>query len=67
MPFENYKTNCPYLVGSYDVVAAEVGRYLATGHKTFILDIPQTGDELQHIGIVFKQATTLADRGRTQR
>jgi alkanesulfonate monooxygenase len=56
VPFENYKTNCPYLVGSYDVVAREIGRYLTSGHTTFILDIPQTRDELQHVGRVFKQA-----------
>ncbi len=56
VPFENYKTNCPYLVGSYDTVAREIGRYLATGHQTFILDVPPTRDELQHIGVVFKHA-----------
>jgi len=65
LPFENYKTNCPYLVGSYDVVAKEVGRYLSTGHKTFILDIPPTRDELQHVGVVFKQAAMLAARRPT--
>ncbi len=65
LPFENYKTNCPYLVGSYEVVAAEVGRYVATGHKTFILDIPPTRDELQHIGIVFKRAVVLAAQSPT--
>jgi alkanesulfonate monooxygenase len=56
VPFENYKTNCPYLVGDYDVVACEIGGYLASGHRTFILDIPQTEDELRHVGIVFKRA-----------
>src|SRR5262249_30921164 len=39
-PFQNYKTFCPYLVGSYEQVSHELGRYLATGYKTFILDIP---------------------------
>jgi alkanesulfonate monooxygenase len=61
VPFENYRTNCPYLVGSYDVVAREIERYLSTGHRTFILDIPPTRDELRHIGIVFKQAAMLAE------
>jgi alkanesulfonate monooxygenase len=60
-PFQNYKTFCPYLVGSYDVVAAEVARYVATGHRTFILDIPQTEDELGHIGEVFKRATMFVE------
>jgi hypothetical protein len=27
-PFQNYKTFCPYLVGSYDRVSAELARYL---------------------------------------
>ena len=43
VPFENYKTFCPYLVGSYDVVADELARYLALGYATFILDIPHRG------------------------
>ena len=58
-PFKNYKTFCPYLVGSYDVVAKEIARYVETGHRTFILDIPQTQDELQHIGIVFDRAAAV--------
>ena len=56
VPFQNYKTFCPYLVGSYPVVAGELARYIASGHQTFILDVPPTEDELQHIGVVFKQA-----------
>ena len=42
-PFENYNTFCPYLVGSYDAVSAEVARYIGLGFKTFILDIPAVG------------------------
>jgi alkanesulfonate monooxygenase len=56
VPFENYKTFCPYLVGSYDRVAEEISRYVAVGFRTFILDIPPDRDELRHTGIVFKQA-----------
>ena len=55
-PFETSKSNCPYLVGSYDQVASEVRRYVAAGHRTFILDIPPSEEELHHIGIVFRQA-----------
>jgi alkanesulfonate monooxygenase len=58
-PFENYQTNCPYLVGSYHEVAAEVGRYLTAGYSTFILDIPASQEEFEHIGAVFQ----LASRG----
>jgi alkanesulfonate monooxygenase len=53
-PFQNYKTNCPYLVGSYGVVAEELARYIGVGHKAFILDIPPTKDELKHARIAFQ-------------
>ena len=49
VPFENYKTFCPYLVGSYERVAAELSRYI-------ILDIPPTREELEHIKVVFGRA-----------
>ncbi|MGH8908577.1 MAG: LLM class flavin-dependent oxidoreductase [Egibacteraceae bacterium] len=55
-PFQNYKTFCPYLVGSYERVAAELSRYVQLGTTTFILDIPASQTELEHIGIVFEQA-----------
>ena len=47
-PFENYKTFCPYLVGSYATVAVELARYIELGFETFILDIPPDEEELQH-------------------
>lgn len=56
VPFENYKTFCPYLVGSYGQVAKELAGYLALGHKTFILDIPVREEDLQHTNIVFNHA-----------
>lgn len=58
-PFENYQTNCPYLVGSYEAVAAELNRYISAGYSTFILDIPSSEEEFEHIGAVFQ----LASRG----
>ena len=61
-PFENYKTFCPYLVGSYDRVAGEVGQYLARGYQTFILDIPATRDELEHVKLVFSRARQMATK-----
>lgn len=58
-PFENYKTFCPYLVGSYERVAAEINRYIERGYLTFILDIPPTREELEHVNIVFSKARQL--------
>jgi alkanesulfonate monooxygenase len=55
-PFENYKTFCPYLVGSYDVVADELARYLALGFAMFILDIPASLEELDHIQVAMNEA-----------
>jgi len=57
VPFQNYKAMCPYLVGSYDRVADEVGRYVDAGYRTFILEAPANGDEMRHTGIVFERAT----------
>jgi len=56
-PFENYQTNCPYLVGSYENVADELSRYVELGYRTFILDIPAGEEEFQHIGEVFRAAS----------
>ena len=61
-PFENYNTFCPYLVGSYDVVAGEVARYISLGFTTFILDIPPSEEEIEHTAVVFDRAQTLASR-----
>lgn len=56
VPFEHYKTNCPYLVGSHQQVADEVSRYMKTGHNKFILDITSCEEEFHHSAIVFEQA-----------
>jgi len=56
VPFQNYKTFCPYLVGSYDHVADEVAHYVDVGYRTFILDVPASPDEMRHIGEVFERA-----------
>jgi alkanesulfonate monooxygenase len=55
-PFETYKSFCPYLVGSYDRVAEELATYQSAGYQTFILDIPASEEELQHVRIVFDRA-----------
>ena len=56
-PFENYRTFCPYLVGSYERVAQELRQYMEIGHDNFILDIPASEDELLHISLVFQEAS----------
>jgi len=55
-PFQNYKTFCPYLVGSYENVADEIARYLVLGYRTFVLDIPPDEQEMRCIGKVFDLA-----------
>jgi alkanesulfonate monooxygenase len=55
-PFENYRTFCPYLVGSYKEVSGELSRYLQRGYSTFILDIPPSREELQHVHTTFQLA-----------
>src|SRR5207245_2010201 len=56
VPFQNYKTFCPYLVGGYDVVARELGQYVAAGYHTFILDVPQDAEDLEHTRVAFARA-----------
>jgi len=53
VPFKNYKTFCPYLVGSYDEVRCEVSKYIREGFQTFILDVPPCREELHHTALVF--------------
>ena len=55
-PFQNYKTFCPYLVGDYDMVSDLLGRYVDLGHKTFIIDVPHSEEDLQHIDQCFDLA-----------
>jgi alkanesulfonate monooxygenase len=52
-PFQHYQTFCPYLVGSYEEVAAQLRGYVGLGHRTFVLDIPPSRAELEHTGTVF--------------
>jgi len=56
LPFQNYKTFCPYLVGAYSDVAHLVQRYIRLGARTFILDIPASEDELCHTAIAIRAA-----------
>lgn len=56
VPFENYKTMCPYLVGDHGEVAEELAGYIALGYRTFITDVPAAPRELDDIGQAFHKA-----------
>jgi alkanesulfonate monooxygenase len=56
VPFRNYHTYCPYLVGSYDEVGEAVGKYLSGGVRAFILDEPEGPDDLQHARIAIQRS-----------
>lgn len=59
VPFENYRTFCPYLVGSYDRVGSELAHYISLGFSTFILDVPASREDLDHTAMAFKRAGRL--------
>jgi alkanesulfonate monooxygenase len=59
-PSKRYRTFCPYLVGSYDQVATEVGRYLDLGVGTIITDVPSDPVDLHDARRVIDQALSLA-------
>jgi alkanesulfonate monooxygenase len=57
-PFKTYATFCPYLVGSYERVAAEVTRYVDIGCRTFILDTARADSDYADITAVFDRVAT---------
>lgn len=56
VPFENYQTFCPYLVGDLDEVATVLRGYLGAGIGTFILDVPAHPEDLPHTAAAFTRA-----------
>jgi alkanesulfonate monooxygenase len=58
-PYRNYKTFCPYLVGSYTQVADLLAHYMTLGARTFILDVPPSQEELTHSRITLEKAHEL--------
>lgn len=56
VPFQNYKTMCPYLVGSHERVGEELAAYLSVGYRTFILDVPVSLEDLLHTTHAFQRA-----------
>jgi alkanesulfonate monooxygenase len=67
VPFQHYKTFCPYLVGSYRCVGDELARYVELGYGTFILDVPPDESELRHTSLVFGLAVQTAAASRSTR
>lgn len=57
VPFENYKTMCPYLVGTHEEVSEVLADYVRQGVRTFILDEPEIEADLRHANIAFDLAT----------
>jgi alkanesulfonate monooxygenase len=56
VPFLQYQTNCPYLVGDYRRVGRELSDYISLGYRTFILDVPASAEELHHTRKAFDYA-----------
>jgi alkanesulfonate monooxygenase len=52
-PFKTYKTFCPYYVGSYEDVAAELAGMIELGVSLFVLDILETEEDYFHTQQVF--------------
>jgi len=63
VPFQQYQTNCPYLVGDYRRVGEELSGYISLGYRTFILDVPPSAEELVHIRKAFDCATEVRRAG----
>lgn len=63
-PFQNHKTYCPYLVGSYAAVAEELARYLALGFETVILDVPASPEELTHTRVAMEMSVERSGMGQ---
>jgi alkanesulfonate monooxygenase len=59
-PFRNYKSFCPYLVGSYDDVATELAGFVQRGFEHFVLEIPANEDELHQAAAALRRAVALA-------
>ena len=62
LPFTNYKTFCPYLVGTYDHVGRELARHFQRGCTAMILDVPIGSAELEHVKRAIHRGAELAAR-----
>jgi alkanesulfonate monooxygenase len=55
-PFQNFKADCPYLVGDYSEVASVIAQLVLQGVDTFILDLPAKEQEFHHAQVAFRLA-----------
>lgn len=62
-PFKTHASFCPYLVGSYERVGAELAAYIAKRITTYILDVPPEEEELAHVMAAFALAERKAGSG----
>jgi alkanesulfonate monooxygenase len=53
VPFQNYQSMCPYLVGSHRRVGDELGRWFERGYGSVILDVPRDQEELAQARAAF--------------
>jgi len=60
VPFTNYKTFCPYLVGTYERVGTELARFFRDGCSAMILDVPVGSEELAHVTSAIRRGAELA-------
>lgn len=56
VPFRNFHSFCPYLVGSYDEVVEELRKYLRGGVRAFILDDPREQEDLRYAQTAIQRA-----------
>jgi alkanesulfonate monooxygenase len=54
--FANFKSDCPYHVGSYREIAEAVVKYVINGVSTIVIEIPGDGIEFEHISRAFNLA-----------
>jgi alkanesulfonate monooxygenase len=55
-PFRNFKADCPYIVGSYDLVGEVLASLVIGGIEMFVLNISVDEEEFVHIQRAFKLA-----------
>lgn len=64
-PFETYRTFCPYLVGGLEQVAGYLSAYVAKGYRTYILDVPDSLEDLEFAISAFAEARARSMIART--
>jgi alkanesulfonate monooxygenase len=54
--FANFKSDCPYHVGSYEEIAKIIVKYVINGTTTLVIEVPEGEVEFEHISRVFQLA-----------